>query len=103
MNKNLLVNTLRNSTLAVVYIFLVSQLMLNGDRLFGDVNNDFGPFVILLLFSLSAAVVGGLIFGESVILFLDNKRRASITAALYSVGWLGAYTLVGFAILLLIG
>lgn len=103
MKKNLLVNTLRNSTLAVIYIFLVSQLMLNGDRLFGDVNNDFGPFVILLLFSLSAAVVGGLIFGESVILFLDNKRRDSIMAAIYSVGWLGAYTLAGLIILLAVG
>ncbi len=100
MNKNLLVKTLRNSTLAVIYIFLVSQLMLNGDKLFGDVNNDFGPFVILMLFSLSAAVVGGLIFGESVILFLDNKRRESIMAAIYSVGWLGAYTLLGLLTLM---
>jgi len=51
---------------------------------------------------LSAAVVGGLIFGESIMLFFENKRSASIKAALYSIAWLGLYTVVGLLILALV-
>jgi hypothetical protein len=95
MNKQLLLKTFRNTALAAIYIFLVSQLMLRGGEWFGNGNSVVGSFVILLLFSLSAAVVGGLVFGESVILFFDNKKRESIKAAIYSVGWLGLYTALG--------
>jgi hypothetical protein len=76
--------------------------MLHWNRWFGNVNNDIGPFVILLLFSLSAAVVGGLVFGESVLLFFDNKRSDSIMAAIYSIGWLGVYTVLGLLALVII-
>ena len=102
MDKKLSVKTFRNTTLAVVYIFLVSQLMLNGEKIFGNTNNAIGPFVVLLLFSLSAAVVGGLVFGESAILFFENKREKGIRAAIYSIGWLGFYTIIGLTLLAII-
>ena len=102
MDKKLLTKTFRNTIFAAMYIFLVSQLMLNGEKLFGNMNNNIGPFVVLLLFSLSAAVVGGLVFGESVILFFDNKKNESIKAAIYSVGWLGIYTVIGLVALTII-
>lgn len=76
--------------------------MQSSGQLFGNVNNIVGPFVILLLFSLSAAVVGGLVFGESVMLFFDNKKRESVKAAIYSIGWLGIYTLLGLLALIII-
>lgn len=100
MNK-LLFKTFRNSSLAAIYIFLVSQLMIHGNGLFGKTNDSVGSFVVLLLFSFSAAVVGGLVFGESIILFLGHKRRESIKAAIYSVGWLGAYTVLGLLLLII--
>jgi len=102
MNKELLVKTFRNTAGAVIYIFLVSQIMQNGGKLFGEADNMFTPFVVLLLFSFSAAVVGGLTFGQSVILFIDNKKSDSIKAAIYSVGWLGLYTILGFLILIIL-
>ena len=102
MDKQLLVKTFRNTASAAIYIFLVSQIMLNGAKWFGNVNNGIGSFVILLLFSLSAAVVGGLVFGESVLLFFDNKKAESIKAAIYSVGWLGIYTVLGLLTLAII-
>ena len=92
MNKELMVKTLRNTLGAAVYIFLVSQLMQNGAKLFGENDNIFTPFVILLLFSLSAAIVGGLVYGQSVILFLNKKNDEGVKAAIYSTTWLGIYT-----------
>lgn len=102
MNKKLLLNTFRNTAAAAVYIFLVSQIMQNGDKLFENANEAFAPFAVLLLFSLSAAVVGGLVFGESIFLFFDNKKSESIKAALYSIGWLGAYTALSLLALIIL-
>jgi len=102
-DKSLLLKTLRNTALAAIYIFCVSQIMVNGESLFGSVDNKiFIPFVILLLFSLSAAIVGGLIFGQSVYLFFDNKKKESVTAAFYSIGWLALFTVLGFVALALL-
>lgn len=94
MNKKLLQVTFRNTALAAIYIFLVSQIMQNGSKLFGNDNNAFAPFAILLLFSLSAAVVGSLVLGQSVFLFFDGKKKDSITAAFYSIFWLAIYTII---------
>ena len=103
MNKKLLLKTFRNTSFAAIYIFLVSQLMQNGDKLFGEKTNPaIAGVVILLLFCLSAAIVGGLVFGESVIQLIDNKKREAILAAIYSVAWLGAYTIIGILLLFLI-
>jgi len=101
MNKKLLLITLRNTSIAALYIFIVSQIMQNGSKLFGETDTMFTPFVVLLLFTLSAAVVGGLIMGKSVFLFLDNKKEESVKAAIYSVGWLGLYTILAFVVLFL--
>ncbi len=101
MNKKLIYITFRNTFFATVYIFLVSTIMQNGDRLFGN-NNIIAPFAMLLLFSLSAAVVGGLVFGKSVALFFDHKIKDGLMAAVYSVCWLGLYTFICLSLLAII-
>lgn len=101
MDKKILQKTFRNTIIAAIYIFLVSQIMQNGDKLFGKMENSiFAPFVFLLLFSLSAAIVGGLVFGQSVILFFDNKKSESIKAAIYSICWMAIYTALGLIFLI---
>lgn len=90
----------QNTMGAMAYIFLVSLIMTNGEKLFGK-NNLLAPFVILLLFSLSAAVVGGLVFGPAVLLILKNEKSEGIKSAFYSVAWLASYTLLGICLLLL--
>ena len=102
MGKKLLAKTFRNTVFVLIYIFLVSQVMFHGAEWFGNINNGIGSFVILLLFTLSAAVVGGLVFGESVMLFFDNKKRESVKAAIYSIGWLGLYTVFVLLILAIV-
>jgi hypothetical protein len=102
MNKELLLKTFRNTLGATIYIFLVSQIMQNGSKFFGEKDTFLTPFVVLLLFSLSAAVVGGLVLGQSILLFLDNKKSESVRALFYSIGWLGVYTVLGLLMLVLI-
>ncbi len=96
MDNQLLFRTFRNTLFATLYIFIVSQIMQNGNQWFGNLNDTIiGPFVFLMLFCLSVAVVGGAVFGEPLYLFFDNRKIAAIKAAIYSVGWLGLYTLIG--------
>lgn len=102
MNKTLLFKTFINTTAASLYILVVSQIMRNGEKLFGKVDNGLMPFFILMLFTLSAAVVGGLVFGESIYLFFENKKAESLKAVFYSIGWLGVYTLLAFLVLVII-
>lgn len=102
MSKPLALTTLRNVALAGIYIFGISQFLFYGERIFPDGRyENLIPFMLLLLLSLSAAVVGSLIFGQSVMLFLENKKSESILSAIYSVGWLFGISLVAVAVVLL--
>lgn len=93
----LAITTFRNTVGAIAYIFLVSQIMNSSELLFGNSANSYlGPFAILLLFVLSATVVGGLLFGQAIYLFFDNKKKDSIQSAIYSIGWFFAITTVVF-------
>jgi hypothetical protein len=102
MDKKLMTTTFRNVLLAGAYVFGVSQLMYHGERLFKGVNEGLAPFAILLLFTLSAALVGSLIFGQAVMLFFENKKAESIRSAIYSISWLFLITILVFATLMII-
>lgn len=102
MDKKIAYSSLRNVLLAGAYIFAVSQLMYYGDDVFGEVDTNLAPFAFLLLFSVSAAIVGSLVFGPAVMLFLDNKKKESVKAAIYSVLWLLLLTLIAIILLVVI-
>ena len=101
MTRSLVLKTLRNTVVAGIYILWVSQLLTHGQAWFGKLDN-LGPFVLLLLFCLSAAVVGGLVFGESIRLILEGKQQESVTAAFLSVGWLALITVISFVLLVVL-
>ena len=102
MKNKLSLISLRNTFCAVIYIFLVSQILNNSQILFGSIDNSYiGPFVMLLLFVTSAAVVGSLVFGQAVLLFFEGKRSDSVKSAIYSVGWLFLMMSVAFICLLI--
>jgi len=102
MENKLALNSLRNILIAVAYIFIVAQVMRYGEKLFGNLSNSIvGPFAFLLLFVLSAAVVGGLVFGQSIYLFFENKKKESLKSAFYSIDWLLIVIVIVFVFLYL--
>jgi hypothetical protein len=101
MTRSMVLRTLRNTVAAAVYILAVSQLLIHGQAWFGKADN-LGPFALLLLFCLSAAVVGGLVFGESIRLILEDRKRESVIAAFVSVGWLAVITALAFVLLVVV-
>ena len=84
---------------AGIYIFAVSQVMYYGNKIFGEKDTNLTPFVVLLLFSVSAAIVGSLIFGQAVMLFLNKKNKEAVQSASYSILWLFIITILFLIVL----
>ena len=99
MNKKLVWHGLGYAALVVTYVTLVAWGLKNGERWFGGPDIGlWGPILFLMLFSLSAAVVGALLFGRPVYLALSDKKTEAFWQAACSIGWLFALTLIGFAL-----
>lgn len=87
MNSKMLTHSLLNSLGVVVYVLGVATIMNNAQRIFGN-----GPgtvltgVVFLMLFSVSAAVVGSLVFGYPVVLFLNGQKREAVRALATTIG-----------------
>lgn len=88
MKKNLIFLSLFNAIGVTVYIFLVSLVMQNAEKIFGKMENYLGPIAFLLLFVLSAAVTGFLIIGRPIIFYIDGKKIEAVSLFLYTIGFL---------------
>lgn len=95
-SKNLFLESLLYALGVVVYISFVAIILFNGPSFFGREMQIFGSIAFLLLFVLSAAIMGLLIFGRPIYLFLHNYRKESITLLLYIIGELVLVTLIVF-------
>lgn len=83
------------------YIIMVALLMNNGERLFGSMNNLWGPAALLLLFTVSAAITGLLVFGRPVYLFLNGQKKEALQFLFFTIGWLIIFTIATFIVLLM--
>ncbi|OGY48135.1 MAG: hypothetical protein A2840_02130 [Candidatus Buchananbacteria bacterium RIFCSPHIGHO2_01_FULL_47_11b] len=84
-----------------MYTAGVGWILTNGERIFGKMQNFWGPIAFLMLFVLSATVVGVLIFGRPVLLYLDNKRTEAIILLLTTIAWLAVITFVVLSVQLI--
>jgi len=98
MNKNGFLNAL----LTFIYIALVGTLMQNGDKLFGKTDTFITPIAVLLLFTLSAIVVGGLVLGKPLMLYLDGKKKEAVTLFFQMIAWLAGFTVIALVVAVLI-
>ncbi len=88
MQRTLLFRSFLNSLGVVTYVLIVATIMNKGEQMFGAKDTFLAPAVFLLLFTVSAAVVGSLVFGYPVVQFLAGKKREGILAAVATIGWL---------------
>lgn len=101
INSKLLLHAAASSLGAAAYISLVSWIMVNGERFFGPMKGDFrGPMIFLMLFVLSATIVGLIILGRPLYLFLSGSKKEAITLLLLTVGGLFVLTVIGFVLLI---
>lgn len=97
-NSKIIFYSILNALGTLLYIIGVAWLMFNGESLFGKIKTFWGPALILLLFVLSAIIVGLLVFGRPIYLYLNNFKSEAIRLLFYTIGWLLAITLIAFAV-----
>ena len=85
-----------------VYTSLVVILMTNGQKIFGNANNFSSGIVILMLFVLSAAIVGSLILVRPLMLYLDGFKKEAIKLLIYTIAVLLIITGLSMLIIALI-
>jgi hypothetical protein len=87
-----------NALGTVVYISIVATIMQNGSKFFGEKDNFVTPIIVLLLFTLSAITVGGLVLGKPLMLYLEDKRKEAVAMFLQTAGWLAGFTVIAMVI-----
>jgi len=86
----------------LAYVAIVAWVMTNGNAWFGQVKGVGGPIAILMLLVLSAAVVGMLVFGRPILVFLDGRKREAVMMAITTVASIAVLTLAVFSTLALL-
>lgn len=71
-----------------LYCGLVGILFWQGNNLFGNRPNYFGPVAFLLLFIVSALICGLLVFYQPYRLFFWGKKKEALDLVLYTTVWL---------------
>ncbi len=83
----------------LAYISLVASVMQSANTWFGTVDTVLTVVAFLLMFTLSAAVVGSLVFGYPVMLFLGGQKKEGAMMAAATIGWLFAELVIVFILL----
>lgn len=102
MNNSLLKTALINSLGTAIYIALVAILMTKANQIFGQATGILGGMSVLLLFTLSALIVGSLILGKPIMLYLDGAKKEAVKLLFYEIIFLAILTIIFFGILALI-
>lgn len=103
MEKNRIIYlSLGHALATATYVVIVAFFMSAADDLMKEASNSVVIIGMLLLFTVSAAITGLLVFGRPVYLFLEGNKKEAIHFALYTVGWLLVLTIVYFLIITLV-
>lgn len=78
-----------------VYVMLVVWVIMNGEKIFGQMEEKYwGPVTFLLLFVFSALVCGLLVFGRPIYLWFDNAKKEAVKMILFTAANLFVILLV---------
>jgi len=93
-NQKLLAHSFGHALLVVAYTSGVAWIMFNGQKLFAQKDTIFTPIALLMLFVVSATIVGSLVLGRPVLLYLDGKKSDALKMFAYTLGWLFLATIL---------
>ncbi|MCL5774979.1 MAG: hypothetical protein M1333_02075 [Patescibacteria group bacterium] len=100
MNKKLFWQGLGYAAGVAAYVTLVAWGMTRAEHWFGGQNPGlWGPALFLMLFCLSAAIVGSLLFGRPLYLVLAGKKTEALWQAATNITWLFVITALAFGLL----
>lgn len=84
----------------IFYVCLVSLLLLNVNKIFGNTPNFFGPVAFLTLFVFSAIISGFIVLGYPFFLFWEKKdTKAAMRLVFKTAEWLFAFLIFIFTVI----
>lgn len=86
-----------HTALIVTYTAGVSWVLSNGQKIFGEEKTFLAPLSFLLLFVLSAAIVGSLVVGRPVMLYVNGQKSDALKFFGATLAWIFVFILVIFA------
>lgn len=93
-------NALLNALATTVYVAAVGSFMYLGSVVkLGRTNTLLIPIAMLLLFVLSAAVTGFLIFGKPAQWYVDGKKKEALSLLKYTLFFFGILTFLALVVL----
>lgn len=102
-NQKLINRGVLDSLGVLAYVFLISLIPSNAERLFGTGDNKvIGPIIFLLLFVFSALLTGFLILGKPLMLYLDGAKKEGVKLLFYTGVSLFVFLIIAIILLLII-
>ena len=86
--KEIITKALLHTIAAVAYIAAVVTFMQNAEELFKDRPDAFAGVIMLMLFVISATLMGIIVFGKPALLYFDGHKKEGVSLALYTTGFL---------------
>lgn len=78
-NSNLIKLAALNAIGVAIYVFFISFLLNNAEKVFGSKDDNLiAPVVFILTFVCSALVTGGLVLGKPIMMYLDGEKKDSV-------------------------
>ncbi len=93
-NSKLVIYALADSLGVFLYVSGVAWFLFNAEKLFGKMQDFWGPTAMLLIFILSALVTGSLVLGRPIYLYLKGLKTESIKLLFYTIISLFIITLI---------
>ena len=98
-NPKLLSRSILSALGVFVYVAIVAWIINNGERIFGQAGEYWGPVAFLLLFVLSATITGLLVLGRPVMMYAAGMKAEAVRLLVYTIIWLIVIVVIVFAIL----
>ena len=98
MDKKLVRQGFINALGTTAYVCLVVIGIANAERFLGSDETILIPMTMLMLFILSATITSSLVLGKPILMYLNGQKAEAVKLFLYTVGWLGLYTIIFIAL-----
>ncbi len=63
-----------------------------------DGESLFVPIAMLMLFVVSAAIVGSLVLLKPIMMYVSGMKAESVKLLLWTIGWLAGFTVIAFVV-----
>jgi len=88
-----IVHAFGHAVLVSLYTTGVAWLLFNAQRIFGKAPSFLIPLAVLMLFVVSATIVGTLVLGPPALLYFNGKKDEALKFFGYTVAWLVVFTI----------